>query len=67
VKVIYVRPKLPYRLLGTALQLDPEKVYPAIWARNIPDWKERGLVYVGDECGIMLETGEYTIIKNYKP
>jgi hypothetical protein len=66
-KTIHIRPKLAYRLLGTELRLDPEKVYPAIHARNIPDWKERGLVFVGPDCGIMLEDGEYEIVKHYKP
>lgn len=66
-KVIHVRPKLAYKLLGTHLQLDPNKVYPAIQARNVSGWEERGLIYVGDENGIMLEQGEYTVVKGYKP
>jgi len=66
-KTLWVRPKLNYRLLGTELRLDSTKVYPAIQARNIPDWKERGLIFVGEDCGILLETGEYEIIKGYRP
>jgi len=63
-KKIYIRPKLDYKLLGTGLQLDSTKVYPAIEARNIEGWKERGLIFVED---IMLEHGEYEIVKGYKP
>jgi len=62
-KTLLVRPKLAYKLMGTSLQLDPEKVYEAIWARNQPDWEERGLIFIGPEPGFLLETGEYTIIE----
>lgn len=64
VKKLKVRPKLAYKLLGTELKLDPEKVYEAIEARNIPDWEERGLIFVGDGPGFLLERGEYTIIES---
>ena len=68
-KIVYIRPMLDYKLLGTAMQLDKEKVYPAIVAKHIPDWKERGLVFVGDPDtdGILLEEGEYVVVKGYKP
>lgn len=59
-KPLRVRPKLAYKLLGTELQLDPEKVYEAIEARNIPGWKERGLIFIGPEPGFLLDKNEYT-------
>lgn len=61
-KKIRVRPKLACKLLGTELQLDPEKVYNAIEARNIPNWKKRGLILIGPEPGFLLDRHEYTII-----
>jgi hypothetical protein len=62
-KTFKVRPKLAYKLLGTELQLDPEKIYEAIYAQNIPNWKERGLIFIGPDPGFLLEQNEYTIIK----
>ena len=59
-KILRVRPHLPYKLLGTDIQLDPEKVYDAVRARHIPGWKEKQMVFVE---GILLEAGEYTLIK----
>ena len=59
-KIIKVRPKLAYKLLGTSIELDPEKVYDAVQARHIPGWEERELLWVNE---VLLEKGEYTIIK----
>jgi hypothetical protein len=61
---LFVRPLLAFKLLGTNLQLDPNRVYPAIQARNIPDWKEREAIWVEE---ILLEKGEYEKVKGYKP
>lgn len=66
-KIIYVRPVQKFKLLGTALEVVPEQIYPAVVAKNLPDWEERGAIYVGGEYGIILEKGEYTRIKGYKP
>ena len=59
-KIIKVRPKLAYKLLGTEIELDPNKVYDAVEARHIPGWKERELLWVNE---VLLEKGEYTIIE----
>ncbi len=64
-KILWIRPKLDYKLLGTSLRLDKSKVYPAVQARNIEGWKERGLIFVEDS--ILLENEEYEIVKNHKP
>lgn len=62
-KKIRVRPKLAYKMLGTELQLDPEKTYEAIVAKNIPDWEARGLIFIGPEPGFLLDKNEYEIIE----
>jgi hypothetical protein len=66
-KIIYIRPIKTFTMLGTAIKITPEEVYPAVIAKNLPEWKERGQVYVGGENGLILETGEYVIVKGYKP
>lgn len=63
--IIQIKPKLAYKLLGTGLQVDPEKVYDAIIARNIPNWKERECVFV--EEALLLEKDEYTIVHGKFP
>lgn len=62
-KKFKVRPDKAYKLLGTDLVLDPNKTYTAIHAMNIPDWKERGLIFIGPSPGFLLEHNEYIIIE----
>jgi hypothetical protein len=62
-----VKPKENYSLLGTAVVLDNTKVYTASHASNIPDWKEKGLIFVheseDEDCAaILLESGEYEVV-----
>jgi len=59
-KTFKVRPKMAYKLLGTAIELNPEKGYDACWARHIPDWKAKKMIFVEE---VLLEEGEYTIIE----
>ena len=54
-----VKPKENYRLLGTSIELDKNEIYHATIASNIPDCKERGLIFVD---GVLLEKGEYEIV-----
>lgn len=62
-KNIKVKPNKAYKLLGTDLILDQNKTYTAVHAINIPDWKKRGLIFIGPSPGFLLEHNEYTIIK----
>jgi len=55
-----VKPKLDYHLTGTSITLDSSKVYEAIHATNQPDWEEKEKIFVD---GVLLEKGEYSIIK----
>lgn len=63
-KRFIVRPDKSYKLLGTDLELDPNKTYNAIHAMNIPDWEKRGLIFIGPSPGFLLERNEYTIIES---
>ena len=62
-----VKPNLNYKLLGTDIKLDKTKVYDFIPASNIPNYKEKGLIFVQIEdcmgCGFLLNKDEYKIIK----
>lgn len=62
-KKIRVRPKLAFKLLGTELALDPNQIYDAVLAKNIPDWEARGLIFIGPEPGFLLDKTEYDIIE----
>ena len=62
---LQIRPKMAYKLLGTGLQLDTDKVYDAVVARNLPGWQERQCVFVED--AIVLEGDEYEIVKGKFP
>jgi len=61
-----VKPKEAYRLLGTGIKLDPELVYDASPAENLPQFTP-GLIYVHecdhDPVGVLLREGEYEIIE----
>jgi hypothetical protein len=57
-KKMKVKPKEAYELAGIpSTKLDPERVYDAVEATNQPDYKEQGLVFVGE---ILLDKTEYT-------
>jgi hypothetical protein len=62
-KKFKVKPDKAYKLLGTDLELDPQKIYTAVYAMNIPDWKEREFIFIGPLPGFLLEKNEYTIIE----
>ena len=53
-----VRPLESYKLLGTEIELDKNKVYDAVLATNQPDWETKGLIFVGE---VLLSRDEYTI------
>ena len=63
-----VKPLHNYKLLGTSIQLDCKKTYEATYATNQPGWEEKGLIFVHerkhDPVGVILEEGEYLIVKN---
>ena len=61
---LQIRPRLAFKLLGTGLQLDTDKVYDAVVARNLPDWLERKAIFVEE---LILEDGEYEIVKGKFP
>jgi len=46
-----VRPLLNFKLLGTSIVLDSDKVYLARDARNQPNWRDKELIFI-------LETGD---------
>jgi CYTH domain-containing protein len=54
-----VKPLENYRLLGTPIVLDKNTVYNAVIARNQPNYKEKGLIFVD---GVLLAKGEYKIV-----
>jgi hypothetical protein len=64
-----VQPILNYNVLGTGIKLDSKKVYRAILAINQPEYKEKGKIFLlenGNDLnsyGVLLERGEYKIIK----
>ena len=53
-----VKPNLSYKMLGTDIVLDKNKVYEASHATNQPDWEKRGAIFCGE---VLLEKGEYEI------
>ena len=56
-----VQPKLNYRAANNDMKpLNKNKVYDAIVASNQPNYKEDGLIFVGN---YLLKRGEYTIVK----
>ena len=59
--MIKVKPNLNYKLLGTNIRLDKNKVYNGEIATNHPNYKELGLMFVGE---ILLDENEYTIIRS---
>ena len=62
-----IRPKEDYKLLGTSVVLDKNKVYPASIATNQPNYKQNESIFVhyDDHGGAMLlNKGEYTKTKD---
>lgn len=58
-----VKPRLAYRHAGWPPgSLDPNKVYEATIATSQPNYKVRGLVFVGPN-DLLLTREEYTIIE----
>jgi len=51
-----IKPLLNYHLLGTSIKLNKNKKYKALIASNIPEFKEKGLIFVK---GILLDKNEY--------
>lgn len=54
-----VKPKENYKLLGTSIELDKERVYDAVKATNQPNYKQEGLIFVND---ILLNKNEYVVV-----
>jgi len=56
-----IKPNENYKLLGTNIELSKDTVYTVEFATNIPNWKEKGSVFVGD---MLLHREDYTIIED---
>ena len=60
------KPLHNYKLLGTDIVLDHSKSYGFSHATCIPNWKEKGLIFIherkDDPVGVLLEAGEYVIV-----
>jgi len=56
---MFVKPIEDYKLLGTSIVLDKNKVYHACLATNQPNWKEREAIFCDE---VLLEKGEYEIV-----
>jgi hypothetical protein len=54
-----VKPKENYKLLGTSIVLNKDKIYNAVIATNQPNYKEKGLIFVDE---VLLNKKEYIII-----
>tara|TARA_R100000781_G_C4035318_1_gene112038 strand:+ start:338 stop:511 length:174 start_codon:yes stop_codon:yes gene_type:complete len=54
-----VKPKRNYKLLGTSIVLNKDKIYNAVIATNQPNYKEKGLIFVNE---VLLNKKEYIII-----
>jgi len=55
-----IKPKENFILLGTDIRLSKKKKYKATPANNIPDFSEKGAIFVK---GVLLYEGEYKIVK----
>jgi hypothetical protein len=55
-----VKPKISYKLAGTNIEIDKNKVYEVSIAKNIPNANKDGLIWCEE---ILLKTGEYEIIE----
>ncbi len=54
-----VKPNENYKLLGTSIELDKERVYDAVKATNQPNYEEEGLIFVSE---ILLNKNEYVVV-----
>ena len=61
------RPLYDYKIQGTDIVLDSTKTYEFSHATNIPEWKEKGLIFIhereDDPMGCLLNCGEYEIVR----
>ena len=59
-----IKPKENYKLLGTDIVLNKNKTYKAMVASNLPEYKEKGkiFVYVKGDYNFMLEKEDYIVI-----
>jgi hypothetical protein len=55
------KPKEDYKLLGTSITLDKNRVYDVEFASNIPDADVFKMIWIE---GVLLKEGEYEIVKN---
>ena len=64
--MIYAKPNENYKLLGTEIKLDKNKLYTFIPASNIPNYKEKGLIFLqikgSSGCGFLLNKNDYKLI-----
>ena len=56
-----VKPLMNYRLLGTSVVLDMDKIYEAVPATNVPSYGKNGIVFVE---GMLLCDEEYQIVED---
>lgn len=57
-----IQPLSNFQLLGTSLTLTMGKTYNATRATNIPNHKEKGLVFCN---GILLDSTEYVVVSSH--
>jgi len=65
-ETFFVFPKLDYKLLGTSISVDKEQPYPAVHARNQPNWEAEKKIFIGPNPGMLLEEGTYTRAQGVK-
>lgn len=56
---LMVKPLRNYKLRGTDIVLDKNRVYSASHATNQPEWQQKGKIFVEE---VLLSHGEYTVI-----
>ena len=56
---LLIKPKENYKLLGTGIRLNKEKVYKATLATNQPNYKKLGLIFADD---VLLNRDEYEVV-----
>lgn len=54
-----VIPRMNFKMMGTSETLDKTKAYMATKATNQPDWKAKGLIFVGN---FLLSKDDYDVI-----
>lgn len=64
-----VRPLGDFKMLGSCISVSKDKVYDAIHATNLPNWEERGLIFIQDaegdttNLGFLLDQADYEVVK----